>query len=90
MPPYVRFRTYGETVCSSGSLCRPAHIRYKALVVVFVTWHRSENQNRMKNLLAAAKRAPVANRLLAALQRAEYLRLLANLEPVTLALGDPR
>ena len=31
---------------------------------------------------------PIANRLLAALPRAEYLRVVANLEPVTLAFGE--
>ena len=31
---------------------------------------------------------PIANRLLAALSRAEYQRLLANLEPVMLTFGE--
>jgi CRP-like cAMP-binding protein len=39
-------------------------------------------------LMRVADRVPVANRLLAALPRAEYRRLLANLEPVTLAFGE--
>lgn len=39
-------------------------------------------------LMRVADRVPVANRLLAALPRAEYRRLLASLEPVTLAFGE--
>ena len=39
-------------------------------------------------LMRVADRVPVANRLLAALTRAEYRRLLASLEPVTLAFGE--
>lgn len=35
-----------------------------------------------------ADRVPIANRLLAALPRAEYQRLLANLVPVTLTFGE--
>jgi hypothetical protein len=35
-----------------------------------------------------ANRVPIANALLAALPRAEYQRLLANLEPVTLTFGE--
>ena len=39
-------------------------------------------------LMRVANRVPVANRLLASLPRAEYRRLLASLEPVTLAFGE--
>ena len=35
-----------------------------------------------------ATRVPIANRLLAALSRVEYQRLLANLEPVTQTFGE--
>ena len=35
-----------------------------------------------------ANRGPIANRLLAALPRAEYQRLLVNLEPITLTFGE--
>lgn len=38
--------------------------------------------------MRVADRVPVANRLLAALPRAEYRHLLASLEPVTLAFGE--
>jgi len=39
-------------------------------------------------LMRVADQVPVANKLLAALPRAEYRRLLASLEPVTLAFGE--
>lgn len=39
-------------------------------------------------LMRVADRVPVANKLLAALPRAEYQRLLASLEPVALAFGE--
>lgn len=39
-------------------------------------------------LMRVADRVPVANRLLAALPHAEYRRLLASLEPVTLTFGE--
>ena len=39
-------------------------------------------------LMRVADRVPVANKLLAALPRAEHRRLLASLEPVTLAFGE--
>ena len=38
--------------------------------------------------MRVADRVPIANRLLAALLRAEYQRLLANLDPVTLTFGE--
>ena len=50
---------------------------------------RSAMANRARlMLMRVADRVPVANRLLAALPRAEYRRLLADLEPVTLAFGE--
>ena len=39
-------------------------------------------------LMRTASQTPIANRLLAALPHAEYQRLLANLEPVTLAFAE--
>jgi CRP-like cAMP-binding protein len=39
-------------------------------------------------LVAAVDRPPIANRLLAALPRADYQRLLGKLEPVRLAFGE--
>lgn len=39
-------------------------------------------------LMSVADRVPVANRLLAALPRVEYRRLLASLEPIALTFGE--
>ena len=39
-------------------------------------------------VMRVADRVPIVNRLLAALPRADYQRLLANLEPVTLTFGE--
>ena len=80
----VTERTRGEQ--------RVEHLPGKAVARGVVLRKNVAERKRQERLLGldhkVAKRSPMANRLLAALPRKDYHRLLAGLEPVTLNYGE--